>query len=190
MFRNGRTGTPTVSARPRWLAAALLLVATACGSDDAGQPAATVAAPPVQTTALPIPPAPPADGRMQCVPYARAYTGIFIRGDAWTWWKSAAGLYSRGNVPEPYSLLVLAQTERLRAGHLSVVVAVPGPREIRVSHANWLNDERIIENIPVIDVSEKNDWSQVRFWNPSTGAYGRIYEAYGFVYRNPGAPDV
>ena len=66
---------------------------------------------------------------------------------------------------------------------------VTSTREIRVSHANWLNDERILENIPVIDVSEKNDWSQVKFWNPTTGAYGQVYQAYGFVYRNPTAPN-
>lgn len=173
----------------RTIAAALVLFAAACGSDDAAQaPASAGSSPPVQTTALPIPPAPPAEGRMQCVPYARAYTGIYIRGDAWTWWKSSAGLYSRGNVPEPFSLLVLAQTDRLRAGHLSVVVGVDGPREIRVSHANWLNDERILENVPAIDVSERNDWSQIRFWNPATGDFGRAYDAYGFVYRNPGSP--
>lgn len=168
------------------LAGAALLVTAACSSD--GNRTQTASSPPVQSTALPIPAAPPSSGRMQCVPYARAYTGIFIRGDAWTWWHSAGGNFSRGNVPEPYSLLVLAKTERLKSGHLSVVVAVSGPREIRVSHANWLNDERIIEDIPVIDVSEKNDWSQVKFWNPSTNAFGRIYDAYGFVYRNPTAP--
>ncbi len=183
-------GAGIEAARACLIGAGLLLLA-ACGSDEVSQePVATSQAAPVQTTALAIPTAPSSDGRMQCVPYARAYTGIFIRGDAWSWWKSAGGLYSRGNVPEPYSLLVLAQTERLRAGHLSVVVAVTNTREIRVSHANWLNDERILEDIPVIDVSDKNDWSQVRFLNPATGEYGRIYEAYGFVYRNPGAPDV
>ncbi len=183
---------PDAAIAARWFLPLLLvaLLLAACGSDaPAPAPVATSQAAPVQMTALPVPPAPPADGRMQCVPYARAYTGIYIRGDAWTWWQSAGGQYSRGNVPEPYSLLVLAQTERLRAGHLSVVVAVTNAREIRVSHANWLNDGRILENIPVIDVSDRNDWSRVKFWNPSTGAYGRVYEAYGFVYRNPGAPN-
>jgi hypothetical protein len=175
---------------PACLLTAALLLLAACGSDKpAQQPATTSQSPPVQTSALPAPHAPPSNARMQCVPYAREYTGIFIRGDAWTWWKSAGGQFSRGNVPEPYSLLVLAQTDRLRSGHLSVVVGVTNTREIRVSHANWLNDERIIEDIPVVDVSEKNDWSQVKFWNPNTGAYGQVYQAYGFVYRNPSAPN-
>jgi len=174
---------------PLYLLTAALLSLAACSSDKPAQPVTTSQSPPVQQSALPPPHAPSSDGRMQCVPYAREYTGIFIRGDAWTWWKSAGGLYSRGNVPEPYSLLVLAQTDRLRSGHLSVVVGVTNTREIRVSHANWLNDERIIEDISVIDVSEKNDWSQVKFWNPNTGGYGQVYQAYGFVYRNPNAPN-
>jgi hypothetical protein len=187
MFR--RITNPAGTPFGRTLAAALLLLAAACGSDKPAQgTAAVTTAPPVQTTALAVPPAPPSNQRMQCVPYARAFTGIFIRGDAWTWWLSVGSYYSRGNVPEPFSLLVLAKTERLKAGHLSVVVGVDGPREIRVSHANWLNDERILENMPVIDVSEKNDWSQVRFWNPQTNEFGRVYDAYGFVYRNPDTP--
>ena len=173
----------------RPIGAVLLLIAAACGSDGPETASAPgVSAALVQQTALAIPPAPDNGQRMQCVPYARAFTGIFIRGDAWTWWHSAGGYFSRGNVPEPYSLLVLAKTDRLRSGHLSVVVAVDGPREIRVSHANWLNDERILEDMPVQDVSERNDWSQVRFWNPRTNAFGRVYEAYGFVYRNPTTP--
>jgi len=187
-----RPQAPSRTSLRRLIGATLLLAAAACSSDESAslpsQTSPTVAAPPVQTTALAIPPAPRNDQRMQCVPYARAFTGIFIRGDAWTWWHSAGGQFSRGNVPEPYSLLVLARTDRLRAGHLSVVVAVDGPREIRVSHANWLNDERILEDMPVIDVSDRNDWSQVRFWNPDTNAFGRTYEAYGFVYRNPTTP--
>jgi surface antigen len=166
----------------RVLAIVLLLGAAACG----GQAASVESSTPPQLSALPAPAPPPSpNARMQCVPYARAFTGIFIRGDAWTWWHSAGGLYSRGNVPEPYSLLVLARTERLRSGHLAVVTGIEGPREIRVSHANWLNDERILEHVRVLDVSEANDWSALRFWNPQTGNFGQVYEAYGFVYRNP-----
>jgi surface antigen len=168
----------------RALAILLLLVAAACG----GQASVDSSSAPPQISALPPPAPPPSpNSRMQCVPYARAFTGIFIRGDAWTWWHAAGGIYSRGNVPEPYSLLVLAKTERLRSGHLAVVTGIEGPREIRVSHANWLNDERIFEHVRVLDVSEANDWSELRFWNPQTGNFGQVYQAYGFVYRNPGS---
>lgn len=168
----------------RALAILVLLMAAACSSDGASIESGT----PPQLSALPAPAPPPSpNSRMQCVPYARAATGIFIRGDAWTWWHAAGGIYSRGNVPEPYSLLVLAKTERLRSGHLAVVTGIEGPREIRVSHANWLNDERIFEHVRVLDVSEANDWSALRFWNPQTGNFGQVYQAYGFVYRNPGS---
>ena len=33
----------------------------------------------------------------QCVPFARAASGIQIYGDAWTWWSQAAGKYERGS---------------------------------------------------------------------------------------------
>src|SRR3982750_166961 len=32
----------------------------------------------------------------QCVPFARAASGIQIYGDAWTWWSQAEGRYRRG----------------------------------------------------------------------------------------------
>ncbi|MGC8159731.1 hypothetical protein ACP3WZ_24715, partial [Salmonella enterica] len=33
----------------------------------------------------------------ECVPFARAASGIQIYGDAWTWWGQAAGRYRRGD---------------------------------------------------------------------------------------------
>ena len=36
---------------------------------------------------------------LQCVPYARALTGVEIRGDAHTWWGQADGRYQRGTAP-------------------------------------------------------------------------------------------
>ena len=56
--------------------------------------------------------------------------------------------------------------------HVAVVRDVVSPREIRVDHANWLNDGSIYLNDPVVDVSPDNDWSQVRVWNIKTGAWG------------------
>ncbi len=58
-----------------------------------------------------------------CVLYARAASGIDIRGDAFSWWNLAAGRYLRGNMPEAGAVLVLAQTDRLRPAHLAVVAA-------------------------------------------------------------------
>jgi surface antigen len=120
----------------------------------------------------------------QCVPYARARTGIDIFGNAHTWWDSAAGRYARGNLPMVGSVLVLRKTSRLRYGHLGVVSKVIGPREIRVDHANWQPDA-VITNMAVIDVSPANDWSQLRFWNKEARMWGRVYPAAGFIYDVP-----
>lgn len=120
----------------------------------------------------------------ECVPYARQRSGIGIMGDAYTWWNTAAGHYQRGSLPVAGAVLVLRKTERLRRGHLAVVAAVVGPREIRVDHANWQPDALII-GMAVMDVSPKNDWSQLRFWNKDARMWGRIYPAAGFIYNVP-----
>ena len=120
----------------------------------------------------------------QCVPYARSRTGIGLFGDAHTWWKTAAGRYARGSKPLVGSVLVLRKTSRLRHGHVGVVSAVVGPREIRLDHANWQPDA-IITNMAVIDVSPANDWTQLRFWNKEARVWGSVYPAAGFIYNAP-----
>jgi surface antigen len=120
----------------------------------------------------------------QCVPYARARTGIGIFGDAYTWWDTAAGRYARGNLPMVGSVLVLRKTSRLRYGHVSVVTGIVSPREIRIDHANWQPDA-IITNMAVMDVSPANDWTQLRFWNKDARVWGRVYPASGFIYNVP-----
>ncbi len=120
---------------------------------------------------------------LQCVPYARRISGIEIRGDAWTWWQSAAGRYTRRHRPMAGSVLVLGRSRQLRGGHIAVVEAVLDDRVILVSHANWLNRGRIHENTPVVDVSRENDWSLVRIWyTPGRSLGGRHYPAKGFIY--------
>ncbi len=128
------------------------------------------------------PPPPPLSARMSCVPYARAVTGIDIRGDAWRWWDQADGRYARGAVPVPYAVLVLTQGVRLGLGHLAVVRQVLDRRRIRVDHANWRNDGRIVTDMTVVDVSAANDWTEVRFWNDEAGQWGNVYVAKGFIY--------
>ena len=124
-----------------------------------------------------------APSRLQCVPYARRVSGIDLRGDAWTWWEAAAGQFYRAPLPAVGSVLVLSRTNRNPHGHLAVVTHVLGPREIIVSHANWLNRGQIHQNTPAIDVSENNDWSQVRFWYTPGGQLGvRTYPVSGFIY--------
>ncbi|WP_419900570.1 CHAP domain-containing protein [Roseomonas sp. USHLN139] len=121
-----------------------------------------------------------------CVPYARARSGIDLRGDAWLWWDAAAGAYERGHSPRRGSVLVLTRSGRMRDGHLAVVSRVVSSREIRVDHANWASGSlkgRIMRDQPVLDVSPRNDWSLVKVWYPPVGDYGATsYPAAGFVH--------
>jgi surface antigen len=164
--------------------AALLLLA-ACATPKPAPEAVSVPVPPPQlpTTPLALLQAyrvSPGIGT-QCVPYARARSGIKIFGDAYTWWNNAEGQYARGNLPLVGSVLVLSKTKRLRRGHVGVVTAIVSEREIRLDHANWQPDA-IITNMAVMDVSPANDWTQLRFWNKDARVWGAVYPASGFVY--------
>jgi surface antigen len=126
---------------------------------------------------------------MQCAPYAREHSGIKIFGDAYTWWDKAAGKYPRNGLPEPGTVMVLNNYAGDTRGHLAVVRRLVSGREIRVDHANWLDDGSIYVNDPVEDVSSGNDWSVVRVFNLKTGAWGgRLYPVQGFIGA-AGAPD-
>lgn len=127
---------------------------------------------------------PATEGPLECVPYARAISGIELRGDAWSWWQAAEGRYRRGASPALEAVLVFSRTDRLPRGHLAVVTAMTGPREIRIAHANWVGG-RVTEDVPVIDVSLANDWSAVRVFNVDRGGYGATYRTDGFIYRAP-----
>ncbi len=119
---------------------------------------------------------------LQCVPYAREHSGIKIFGDAYTWWDKAAGKYQRGNLPEPGAVMVLNNYAGGTRGHVAVVRRVVGAREIRIDHANWLDDGSIYVNNPVEDVSSGNDWSMVRVYNLKTGGWGaKLYPVQGFI---------
>ena len=164
--------------------AALLLLA-ACATPKPAPEAVSVPVPPphLPTTPLALLQAyrvSPGIGT-QCVPYARARSGIKIFGDAYTWWNNAEGQYARGNLPLVGSVLVLSKTKRLRRGHVGVVTAIVSEREIRLDHANWQPDA-IITNMAVMDVSPANDWTQLRFWNKDARVWGAVYPASGFVY--------
>ncbi len=126
------------------------------------------------------------DKLLQCVPYARANSDIKIFGDAYTWWDQAAGKYARGTLPEPGTVMVLHNYAGPNHGHVAVVREVMDARQIRVDHANWLNDGSIYLNDPVQDVSRDNDWSVVRVFNLKTGAWGgRLYPVQGFIGAAP-----
>lgn len=122
---------------------------------------------------------------LQCVPFARDHSQVKIYGDAWTWWSQAAGKFARGSSPESGAVMVLAGYAGPERGHVAVVQKIISLREIRVDHANWLDDGSIFLNDPVVDVSEDNDWSKVRVWNIKTGAWGgNTYPVQGFILPN------
>lgn len=130
---------------------------------------------------------------LQCVPYAREHSGIRIYGDAYTWWDKAAGKYPRSALPEPGAVLVLNNYAGASRGHVAVVRRLVSQREIRVDHANWLDDGSIYVNDPVEDVSSGNDWSVVRVYNLKTGGWGgKLYPVQGFIggKSGEGRPDL
>jgi hypothetical protein len=123
---------------------------------------------------------------ISCVPYAREVSGIDLKGNAVAWWDEAAGLYARGNAPEPGSVLNFRANATMRLGHVAVVSSVLSRREIEIDHANWwgpgASKGGISHNISVVDVSPNNDWTAVRVGLGHTGEYGSIYSTYGFIY--------
>ena len=127
---------------------------------------------------------------LQCVPYARAHSGVVLYGDAYTWWDQAAGRFARGASPKVGAVMVLSGYAGPNRAHVAVVREIVDARDIRVDHANWLDDGAIYLNDPVRDVSPDNDWSQVRIYNVKTAAWGaRIYSVQGFIGPDAPGPD-
>jgi surface antigen len=129
-----------------------------------------------------------ADPYLQCVAFARAFSGIQIFGDAWTWWSKAVGKYQTGKTPEAGAVLVFRPVGKMRLGHVAVVSQVLTDRIIQISHANWspINGSRgkIERDVTVIDVSPKGDWSLVKVWYNPIGDLGTtVYPTYGFIYQ-------
>ena len=119
---------------------------------------------------------------LQCVPFARAESGVDIHGDANTWWNQARDQYERTNAPSEGAVLVLHGYQDANRGHVAVVREIVSPRMIIVDHANWLNHGEITRDIPVRDVSPNNDWSQVQVWYVPTRQWGaRTYNVQGFI---------
>lgn len=157
--------------------------AQASDTDDAALGEIPDPAPVAQTAILTAPPTVERWARyISCVPYARLRSGLQIFGDAKVWWSAAADLYQRMTQPAADAVMVFAGSKRIRRGHVAVVTAIVSPREIKVDHANWQNHGEIDLNMPVLDVSKNNDWSQVRVWDPKTSQFGaRVYAISGFI---------
>jgi surface antigen len=127
-------------------------------------------------------------GGISCVPYARSVSGIEVAGNAWQWWDNAAGRYARGNRPEPGSVLSFSANGRMRLGHVAVVARVVNAREIEVDQANWWGPGMrggVAHDMPVVDVSENNDWTAVRVGLGHSGEFGSVYPTNGFIYDRP-----
>lgn len=127
-------------------------------------------------------------GGISCVPFARRDSGISLTGNALTWWDNAAGAYARGSVPEPRSVLAFRSNGRMRLGHVAVVSRVINPRQVEIEHANWSASGvrgAIARNIPVVDVSEANNWTAVRVGLGRSGEFGSVYPTHGFIYDRP-----
>jgi hypothetical protein len=138
------------------------------------------------STAFGAPEILPRSRPLQCVPYARQRSGIEIYGDAYTWWDQAEGRFARVRQPQVGAVMATYGYRTTTRGHVAFVTAVLDARMILVDHANWLNGGEISVNVPVIDVSPANDWSQIRVWHiPGSHWGGRVYDVQGFILAEP-----
>ncbi len=124
---------------------------------------------------------------LQCVPYARQVSGIRIFGDAHTWWDQAAGRYARGRRPKVGAVMSFLPYGNMRLGHVAAVSRVLDSRTVLLRHANWslIGGRRgqIEDNVRAIDVSDANDWSEVRVWfAPIQGLGTTHWPLNGFIY--------
>ncbi|MGY0709067.1 CHAP domain-containing protein [Azospirillum argentinense] len=116
-----------------------------------------------------------------CVRTLRSISDFEIRGDAWTWWNTAAEQYERDKRPALGSVLVFKRSQRLGRGHVSLVSHIIDRRTIEVDHS-WLDGRGLRRNMRVVDVSPRNDWTAVRVWHEPSDQLGlRVYTTYGFI---------
>lgn len=141
--------------------------------------------PTVAVSQLPAPSIETPLHKLFCVEYARALTGLNIFGDAKYWWERARTLYARIATPAEEAVMVFSTSPRLKKGHVAVVTAIVSKREIRVDQANWQNHGEIDHATPVLDVSARNDWSEVRVWDMRSKSFGgHVYAVSGFIAKH------
>jgi len=124
---------------------------------------------------------------LQCVPYARAVTGVQIFGDARTWWDRAAGRYARGSRPKVRAVMTFKPYGAMTLGHVAAVSRIVDTRTVLLRHANWspMNGRRgqIEDDVEAVDVSADNDWSEVRVWFAPLQDLGTTHwPVQGFIY--------
>ncbi len=127
------------------------------------------------------------DRYWQCAAFARVFSGLQIRADALDWWQQAAGHYRRGYVPHVGAVMAFVPSGPMRLGHVATVTAIDGPRDVRVTHANWSPIDgtrgQIEYDVAVRDVSDANDWSRVRVWYAPIADLGTTaWPVRGFIY--------
>jgi surface antigen len=137
----------------------------------------------------------PLQTHWECVPIARALSGIQIFGNASTWWDQADGRFERGHAPKRGAVLTFKPYGSMRLGHVATVSRIVDDRTILVTHSNWslINGRRgqIERNVKVIDVSPENDWTSVRVWYaPLADLGGTVWPVHGFIYPGAKAPMV
>jgi hypothetical protein len=165
---------PPVSVRPAFTAH----VDGLANLDMPSIPSAAVAELPTPSVETPL-------HKLFCVEYARARSGLSVFGDAKFWWDHAKNLYARAAHPVSEAVMVFAGSKRLKRGHVAVVTNIVSPREIRVDQANWENHGEIDHATPVMDVSARNDWSQVRVWDRRSQTFGaHVYPVSGFIAKS------
>ena len=110
---------------------------------------------------------------LQCVPFARALTGVTIFGDAHTWWGQAEGKYERGNKPKVGAVMAFIPHGNMRLGHVAAVRKIVDRRTLLISHANWSTIDgvrgHIEENVRVRVTANRRLWGIKQ----ESGACGR-----------------
>lgn len=167
---------------PAALLCGYALLGTAVNAAEMRDSAGYIAFPDARGESLPY---------LQCVPYARAVSGIRIYGDALTWWEQAEGRYARGNRPKVGAVMSFRPHGRMELGHVAAVSRVVDSRTVLLRHANWSMIEgrrgQIENDVRAVDVSPGNDWSQVRVWYAPIDNLGTTaWPVNGFIY--PGKP--
>ncbi len=126
----------------------------------------------------------------ECVPFARALSGVALAGDARTWWAQAEARFVRTGRPSLGAVMVFRPHPDMPLGHVAVVTALLDARTVLVAHSNWdggLGKGRISLDQPVADVSPGNGWGSVRVWHEATRRLGpNAWALEGFIL--PQAP--
>jgi surface antigen len=116
-----------------------------------------------------------------------------VSGDGWQWWSHSDGRFEHGHAPKESAVMVFDRTDSMEHGHVAIVSHIMNPRLITINHANWARFRghrgAISTGVMVQDVSDKNDWSEVKVWDEGSRSFGRSNHILGFVYNRPGSSD-